>query len=396
MDKSEIKILHIITELPVGGAQDNTLLTVKGLKDKGYQVDMAAAPGGAWEDLAQQYSDKLYHIQGFSANNISLFNNIKAIIEVYKVLKENSYHIIHTHSSTAGVCARIAAKLAGVPLVIHTVHGFPFHDFMSSFKKNFLIYLEKFSAMLSDYMITVSKLNLEEIVQRNIAPRHKLVNIYSGIDIEKFKVDRPASEIRAELEIPEGYNVVGLVARLSKQKAPGYFVEAAKQILQEKEDVIFLIVGDGPLRAELETQIGDEDRIRMLGARENVPEILSILDVFALSSIYEGLGRAMTEAMIAGKPVVAPSVNGIPEVVKDKETGFLTPTKAPEILAEKILILLNNPDLRKTMGENARKTVIPAFSHLYMIDQIEALYIKLLDEKLNIKVKTQQTETIAV
>lgn len=386
MKRQEVKILHLITELSMGGAQDNTLLSLKGLKEKGYQIDIAAAPGGVWESLARTYSDNVFHINAFSANKIYLVKNIEAIWQVYKLLKQHKYHIIHTHSTTAGICGRIAAKIADVPVIIHTVHGFAFHDFMPPLKKNCLILLEKLAALFCDYMITVSKLNLKEILDRKIAPESKLINVYSGIDLDKFVVSRSSEEIKTELNIPAADLVVGLVARLSEQKAPQYFIEAAKIILKQKEHVTFIIVGEGPLQEHLLELIGTESKINILGARSNVPEILSVLDVFALSSIYEGLGRAMTEAMASKKPVVVPDINGIPEVVTDGETGLLFKPKDSAELAEKILLLLNDANLRIKLGENAYNRVVPEFSDKIMVDSIDKLYCLLFQNKLNIKI----------
>lgn len=384
MKKQEIKVLHLITELAMGGAQDNTILTVKGLKEKGYIVDIASAPGGYWEEIAKQNCNNLIHIKGFSSNKISLKDNIRAIIEVYNLLKANKYDIVHTHSSTAGFCGRIAAKIAGIPVIIHTVHGFPFHNFMNPLKRNFLIFTEWLSAKCCDHMITVSNLNLEEITARKIDKRSNLTNIYSGIDFNKFNVDKSKEEIKQELGIDKSILTVGMVARLSEQKAPMYFIEAAKQVLREQDNVMFLIAGDGPLRKKLETLIGSEEKIKLLGSKENIPEILKILDVFALSSIYEGLGRALTEAMAMGIPPIAPAVNGIPEIIKDGNTGFLVEPKSSKQLAEKIKLLLNNEKLRSEISKNTVKEVIPKFSHQLMIDEIENLYIKILKDKLNI------------
>lgn len=396
MKRSQVKVLHLITELPVGGAQDNTLLSVKGLKAKGYHVDMAAAPGGAWEDLAKFYSDNLFFINAFAINAISIASNLEAIRECYNLIVKNNYDVVHTHSSTAGICGRIAAKLAGVPIIIHTVHGFPFHDFMPPLKKNFLVFLEKFTAGLCDHMITVSNLNLEEIVERKIDKRDHLTNIYSGINLDKFNIDKSNAEIKQGLSIPENYQVITKVARLSNQKAPQFYIEAAKMILKEKKDVVFLLVGDGPLKDELESLSADEPNIRMLGERLDIPEILKITDIFALSSIYEGLGRAMTEAMICRKPVVAPAVNGIPEVIKDGKTGFLIEPKNPDMLAEKLLILLNDKDKKHEIGENAYHQVVPAFSADKMVEDIDTLYCKIYQQKYNTTIMDEEKELVTL
>lgn len=396
MKRSKIKVLHLITELPIGGAQDNTLLSVKGLKEMGYQVDLATAPGGELDNLAREYVDNVYYIDSFSTNSISPIKNLQAISEIIKLLTKNKYDIIHTHSSTAGICGRIAAKIKRVPIIIHTVHGFPFHDFMKPVKKNFLIQLEKFCAGLCDHMITVSNLNIDEIVERKISTRDKLTTVYSGIDLDKFNIDKTKEEIKESLDIPQEDLVVGLIARMSNQKAPEYFVEAAKLILKEKQNVTFLMVGDGPLKDKLIQQIGDETKIRMLGSRTDIPEILKTLDIFALSSIYEGLGRAMTEAMICKKPIVAPNVNGIPEVVIDSETGFLIEPRDSKGLAEKIMLLLNDEKLRLKIGQNAHNKVVPAFSDKKMVEDIDKLYCKILQDKLNITILEEQKQTVAV
>ena len=145
-----------------------------------------------------------------------------------------------------------------------------------------------------------------------------------------------------------------------------------------------MLVGDGPLREAISEQTASIPAIRLMGYREDVPEILKITDVFVLTSLYEGLGRALTEAMISKIPAVAPSIDGIPEILKNGDNGFLVPTKSPGAVAEKVLILLNNPQLRKKMGEKAYNTVVPAFTDDIMVDDIEKTYQKALKEKLNI------------
>jgi glycosyltransferase involved in cell wall biosynthesis len=175
--------------------------------------------------------------------------------------------------------------------------------------------------------------------------------------------------------------IIGTIGRLSIQKAPLDFITAAKIVLQQKPDVQFIMIGDGPLASEVDQAIGDEQRIKLFGYRDDVPEILSILDMFVISSLWEGLGRALTEAMLVGVPVAATAVNGVPELVIHKETGLLSPPGDPARLAENITWSLDHPDEVQTMKQSARNRVVPDFSAERMVEKIEALYERLLAEK---------------
>jgi glycosyltransferase involved in cell wall biosynthesis len=172
-----------------------------------------------------------------------------------------------------------------------------------------------------------------------------------------------------------------MIGRLSPQKAPLDFVEAAKLVLKSNPTVQFILVGDGPLTTDVEAAIGTESRIKMLGYRNDVPDILRILDIFALASLWEGLGRAMTEAMLMGIPVVATAVNGIPELVTHGETGLLSPPQSPAQLAKNLVRLLDNPQEAQRMSQEAQRRVAPRFGIDQMITQIEDVYEELMTAK---------------
>jgi glycosyltransferase involved in cell wall biosynthesis len=252
---------------------------------------------------------------------------------------------------------------------------------MSPVRKWLYVLSECYAASLSDALVTVSELNKREALHLNLAPPEKFTTIYSGIDLNAFEVRVNRADKCATLNLDPELPVVGTVGRLSAQKAPLHFLAAAKSVLEQRPDVQFIMVGDGPLTDDVSTAIGNEDRIRMLGFRTDVPEILPILDIFALSSRWEGLGRALTEAMIMSRPVAVTAVNGVPEIVTHGETGLLSPAGAPRELAENILWLLEHPVEARRMGEQARERVVPAFSVKRMVERIEALYERLLAEK---------------
>lgn len=393
-----IKVLHIITHLGVGGGLDNTLLTVKGLSRDRFEVHLAAGELEEgeqytdWTDRAREYSDALFHFPDLR-RPIDFRRDLSALQRMTKFIKDQNYQIVHTHYAKAGLLGRIAAKRAGVPIIVHTYHTFSwkvahtFHssvlqNYISSTKERMYVAMERYAASFCDALITVCELNRQEAITRNLAPSEKFMKIYSGIDLKRFQ---PPSEDKdklcQELGLDPQFPIVGTVGRLSTQKSPADFVEAAKIVLSRHPDAQFLIVGDGPLESETQKAIGSESRIRMVGFQENIPKILSVLDIFALSSLWEGLGRALTEAMIMSRPVAVTSVGGVPELVVHKETGLLSTPRNPAELANNIIWLLDHPEEAKRLGERARQKVFSDFSAEKMVEQIENLYKSSLFKK---------------
>ena len=381
----KIKVLHMITELPVGGAQDNTLLTVRHLDKSKYDITLLSSPMGSWVQRAQNIPDIRVLLKKDIKREIHLISDFVAFWKIYLHIRREGYDIVHTHSSKTGVLGRAASQLAGVPVVVHTIHGFPFNDYMNFFVRKFYIFLEKMASKWADKMITVSNLNMEKAIALEIAQREKFVNIYSGIELDSFNIKTDIPKKRKDLNIPPRHFVVGMVGRLSPQKAPQYFIQAAAYVIKDIPNTMFLLVGDGSLRAGLERltfRLGLENNIRFLGERDDIPEILSVFDVFVLSSLWEGLGRALTEAMAMAKPTVATSVEGVPELVDNYKTGILVPPKDPKSLGDGIKKLLREKSLAADLGQNAQRRVLRDFSAGKMIEKIDALYEQLLSCKI--------------
>jgi glycosyltransferase involved in cell wall biosynthesis len=387
-----IRVLHLITHLGVGGAQDNTLITVKQHSRQRYQVHLASGQDYTdWEERGRASADAFFSFPDL-CRAVQPQADVRALNKLTDLIRSHQYHVVHTHSAKAGTLGRIAARRARVPVVVHTFHSFgwqvartahtrPWQRYASSAKKAFYVLIERYAASLSDALITVSELNRQEAIDLNVAPPEKLTTIYSGIDLSRFKVDIDRVEKCHSLGLAPNGPVIGTIGRLSTQKAPLDFVAAAKIVLQQRPDAQFIMVGDGPLAAEVHQAIGDEPRIHMLGQRDDVPEILSILDLFVLSSLWEGLGRALTEAMIVGVPVAATAVDGVPELVIHQQTGLLSPPGDPGRLAENTMWLLDHPEEGQRMKDHARDRVVPTFGAERMVGQIEALYERLLAEK---------------
>jgi glycosyltransferase involved in cell wall biosynthesis len=273
--------------------------------------------------------------------------------------------------------------LAGTPVIVHTVHGWGHHERQHPGVRRTFILLEQLTAPITDKLIVVSPLNTEKGLADRIATPEKYVTIRSGIDLDRFRhPTRPREAVRAELGIPPDATVVGTVTRLSEQKAPLDFVSAAARIGARHPDVQFVIVGDGPLRAEVEAAITSEGlthSVHLTGLRRDVPDLMHSFDIFALSSLWEGLPRVLPQAMAAGLPIVATAVDGNAEAVTDGVNGFLTPAGDPGALTEALLKLLRDPALAARMGQ-AGLARIDEFGARRMAQQIESLYEELLTQ----------------
>lgn len=389
---NKLKILHLITHLGFGGAQDNTLLTVRGHSRERYEVHLAAGQDHTdWEARGRDYADSFFQLPDL-CRSVQPLNDRRALGQITDFLVQQKYDIVHTHSSKAGTLGCMAARRAKVPIIVHTIHGFgwkvalpsganPLQSSISIMKKRSYFMIERYVASLCDGLITVSELNKQEAVNLKLAPPEKFTTIYSGIDLNRFNVNSDRSEVCHSLGLSPSQPIVGTIGRLSTQKAPLDFVTAAKIVLQQKPNIQFVMIGDGPLASEVRQAIGNEQRIKVFGYRDDVPEILSVLDIFALSSLWEGLGRALTEAMIMRVPVAATAVDGVPELVDHGKTGLLSSPGDPARLADNIIWLLDHPEEAKELAQSARNRVVPAFSAERMVAKIEALYERLLVEK---------------
>ena len=381
--RSSIKILHIITESWIlGGAQRNTLITIQGLKRKGYDVELACGPGGPMVDAALD-SEIPVTIFNSMVREIAPILDLRCLIENYKFLKQKQFDIVHTHSTKGGIITRFAAKLVGVPIIVHTIHGTPFQWGFSWVLNKTAVLLEKIVALFSDKLVSVADLVKQEFLDVNICQAEKIETIYSGIDFSAFDVSVDVEAKKRELGIMPDGQVVGTVGHLVERKGHIYLIEAAQQVLEEMPNVKFIIAGEGPYRAEIEKKIAEcnlNHKVMLLGDRDDVPELLSIMNIYVQPSLAEGLGRSMTEALYMKRPVIATAVNAVPELIEHEKTGLLIPPKEPQAIADAIQDLLSHPEKRKRLGENAHRKVFPEFSADLMVDRIENLYLRLLAE----------------
>jgi glycosyltransferase involved in cell wall biosynthesis len=385
------RVLHVITRLIVGGAQENTLLTVEGLdRMPDYEVTLATGvdkgPEGSLLDRAQR-TTRLIVIPELG-REVSPLSDAVALWKLYRLMRRNRFHIVHTHSSKAGVLGRIAARLAGTPIVVHTLHSLVFHDYQPWVLNRSWWVVKRLCAPLTDHYLSVSRVVAEKAAAEGIAPAEKFTTVYSGMELGWFleaKVDPLA--IRRELGIPADALVVGKIARLFPLKGHEQLLEAVPAVAQAQPRVRFLLVGDGILQEKLKTRarkLGVLDRLVFAGLvpRERIPSMISAMDILVHTSLREGLARALPQALAMGKPCVSFALDGAPEVVLDGETGYLVRPGDTVGLGDAIVRLLQNPGLRHRMGEAGRRLVVTLFPAEKMVADTARIYSNLARRKL--------------
>jgi len=385
----KIRVLHIITRLIKGGAQINTLCTVTGLDKSRYDVTLVSGksigPEGEMESEARKMGVNLIIVPEL-VREICPVLDLKALLKLYRLIKKGTYDIVHTHTSKAGILGRMAAKLAGNVIIVHTPHGsnyIPNTEIPSVSNKlvnrTLFLWLDKFAAMISDKIIALTDSEVEHYMEIGlIRKKSDAVTIHSGIDLREFtEVKADKCKLKAQLGLPNDSKIITTVARLTGEKGYKYLIDAAQEVLCRVVNAKFLFVGDGILRDELEEEarrLHVEQDIMFLGLRHDVSRLLSVSDLFVLPSLYEGQGRVLVEAMAAGLPVVATKVGGVPDVVVDGETGILVPAADSRALAMAIIRILTDEDKAKRMGQAGRERVDPEFSVETMVEKIDMLY----------------------
>lgn len=384
---SRIRVLHIITRMIVGGAQENTLLSVEGL-DRMPEYDVVLASGidngREGELLSRARETTNLVVIPELGRAISPLDDIRAFWKLYKLIRDGRYHIVHTHSSKAGVLGRIAAWFAGTPLIVHTLHSLVFHEYQPWIVNRAWRIVKKVCAPITDHFISVSRIIVEKAIAAGVDKPEKFTTIYSGMELDWFlnaKFD--SKKIRDEFGIPDEAPVVGKIARLFPLKGHHELMDAAPEIVRRVPNVRFFLIGDGVLLEELKERAknyGILENFVFAGLidRERIPEMISAMDVVVHTSLREGLARVLPQSLAMGKPCVSFDIDGAPEVVIDGETGFLVKPFDSAGLANSIAQILEDAELRTAMGTAGRKLVDPMFRAETMVKQISDVYQMLI------------------
>ncbi|UCC94459.1 MAG: glycosyltransferase family 4 protein [Candidatus Omnitrophota bacterium] len=381
---SEIKVLHVHTLPVVSGSGIYTLLAMKGLDKSRYRCELATAPDGPLIDEAVKQGIQCRPVKHL-VRRLNLYHDLIALWELFALIKRQKYDIVHTHNAKAGFTGRLAAKLAGVPIIIYTIHGFSFHQYEKFPRKTLFIWLERFAACFSDKLLTVSRPLKEVALQLGIGKPDQYITIYDGIEIDRFSIDFDIQKKRKEFDIKPSDFVVGVVSKLWKGKGHREILEAAKEVITKAPNVKFMFVGEGYLRQDLKAltqRLGLSSHVIFTGFRTDIPEITAIFDIAILASFFEGLGRVLLEAMVLNKPVIATNVGGIVDVVDDGKTGILVPPANSAALAKALLRLLSDSELRVKMGRAGREKIDAKFSAKTMVNRIERVYNELIVRKV--------------
>lgn len=382
---ARIKVCHIITKLELGGAQQNTLYTVDHLNKERFEAMLISGTGGMLDADASALKGVKTVFTGKLVRRICPANDAMSLLKLYFTLRKERPQVVHTHSSKAGILGRIAAWLARVPVVVHTFHGFGFHALQSWPVRTFYVTLEKACAKFSDKLIVVSKENTIKALDNGIGKESQYMVIRSGIETNKFKnlkIDK--DQQRKKLGIEPGETVVTTIGPFKPQKNLEDFIKVAAKVLTRNKNYKFLIIGDGELRPQLTLQIqslGLTDKILLLGWRRDIAEILAVSEIFAMTSLWEGLPRSILEAMCSSLPVIANSVDGVKEIVKDGQNGYLVGVHDLDTMANYIIRLASSDNLRRELGSRGLSFISKDYDIDQMVSQQEELYMELLRSK---------------
>lgn len=379
------RVLQLITRLIVGGAQEHAIAAAAKLDPGRFDSQLWTGPetgaeGSLLED-ARRHGIRVRVIHDL-VRRVDPVKDVAVTLQLARLFRRERFDLVSTHSSKAGIVGRVAARLAGVPVVVHTVHGWAFHEHMPARTRRTYEILERFLAGRTDRLASVSERTTRIGLEAGIGRPEQYVLIRSGIPRASFHPDEERRRrARAALGWAEDALVVGSVGRLSPQKNPADFVNAARAIAPRHPAARFLYVGDGPLRPEIERAIeasGLRERTILAGLRHDVPDLLLAMDVFVLTSLWEGMPRVVLQALASGVPVVSYDVSGIAEAVRDDRNGYVVPPRDHAALADRVDRLLADGALRADLGRRASAGFDESFTEEGMLQRLDALYSGLL------------------
>ncbi|MCP4681810.1 MAG: glycosyltransferase family 4 protein [Desulfobacterales bacterium] len=382
------KIVHIITRLDKGGSAINTLFTCQGLSTE-YEVVLVhglSLESRMTDREKQSVNGGIEKAEGGGARlmtlpslvrKISPVQDLRAFFSLRRLLIREKPAIVHTHTSKAGILGRWAAKTAGIPVIIHTPHGHVFYGHFSNLISKIFLVLEKITSPITDIIVALTETERKDYIKLKICAPDSILTIHSGVEIDKYMAARVnIDEMKRSLGLDPQELIIGTVGWLLPVKGPMYLLKAMGLIWRSHPDTRLVFVGKGDLEEELRGEVfrmGASDKVKFLGWRDDIPEIMQLIDIFVLPSMNEGMGRVLVEAMAAGKPIVASSVGGILDLVEHGRNGLLVEPGDVNGLSSAIKELLTDKEMRKEMGKTGR-AMASDFSMEKMLEKIDALY----------------------
>jgi glycosyltransferase involved in cell wall biosynthesis len=383
-----MRITHVITRLVIGGAQENTLSSVLGLRQKpGFEVSLVSGPTTGPEGSLEFLDPELLIVPNL-VRPIHPYKDLLARRQLEKLFRKTRPDIVHTHSGKAGILGRLAAARAGVPIVVHTIHGPSFGNFQGALANLIFRAAERRAGRLTTHFVTVADAMTDQYLTAGIGRREQYTKIFSGFNLEPFLAAKNDPLLRAKLGIAPDDIVIGKIARLFKLKGHDDLFRVAPELLRRHPRLKFLLVGDGDWRCKFETQaraLGLEKQFVFAGLipPDEMPRYVGVMDALVHLSLREGLPRALPQALAAGKPVIAYDCDGAREVCLDDQTGFLLRPGDSGGLTDRLSLLIDNAALRERLGQTGQEFVRKNFSIEQMVGELHSLYLKLATDGRN-------------
>lgn len=374
-ETTSLKVFQVVPAAAWGGGSVVILRLVKKLVAEGCQVTVLC---GTDERTVTEFSKsgaEVVHARHWR-RPISPLQDLRFLHELYSVCRQRRFDVVHTHMPKGGVVGRIAARLAGTPLVIHTVHGLTFNEFLPRHSAWIYQGLERIAARFCNVMISVNEEDRRRAIAAGIVSPERIVTVLNGIDVQQFADAAPAP-LREELGLPDEAILLGTTGRLAVQKGLAYLIQAIPQLVDAEPRIHLLLVGIGELEDELRALVSTldiQERCHFLGFRRDVPALLAAFDVYVQPSLWEGLSISLLEAMAAGKPIITTDIIGNREVVEDGVLGVLVPPADVEALAAATLTLMRDPVQAQALGAQAQRHVVDHFSADRMVQETLELY----------------------
>lgn len=369
------KILYLITQSELGGIQKYVLDMAKGAHDAGNDVTVASTPDKYFHDTLTREGIAFREIK-YSQHAFHFGTEIRLFFSLYRLIQTEKPQVLHLNSSRIGGLGALAGKLAHVPKIVFTTHGWTFNEPLPWWQRRLIIFASRFATLFQNAIICVSDFDKKSALAHHVAPEKRLTVIYNGINIKK-QSHLPREEARKELRLGESDFVIGSIANFYKSKSLDTLILAAISAVHDRLESKFVIIGDGPERARLENLIAKyhlENHVMLAGARENAAQYLKAFDVFVLPSKKEGLPYAILEAMAAKVPCVASAVCGIPEIIEHEKNGLLLKRPSPGTVWDAIMYLAEHKKRAKELQSAAFETVRTKFSLEKMVKETLALY----------------------
>jgi len=379
-----MKILHVITRLISGGADENTLFTIEGADTERYTIDLLVGAGSEKRILDTVTKAHVITMPELM-RNIHPFKDLIAFFNMIRLIRKNKYDIVHTHTAKAGILGRFAAKCSGTRIVVHSLHGATFHETQHPFVRLFYKQLEKWAAHCTDHFITVGDDLRDRYLAAGVGKPQQYTTIRSGFDLQHFLIQdqdivKKSNLIRKELGISQKSFILGNISRLEPRKGHIYLLKSCQELLRNSKELYLICAGEGYYHSEIQRMINDmgiSDKVFLLGFRKDITDVMSAMDVVLLTSLWEGLPRVLVQAAALAKPIITFAVEGATELVTQGHNGYIAPLKDVEALTQYVTELVQNPRQARIMGKSSRNQVLLDWDWREMVKRIYALYEKL-------------------